>query len=50
MRVVYDERTVAFFDEQGTEILAHPRPPEGTRFVSRSGLKHPAPPKAPTLT
>ena len=50
VRVVYDERTVAFFDEQGTEILAHPRPSEGTRFVPRSGLKHPAPPKAPTLT
>ena len=47
IRVVHDEHTVAFHDEHGTEILTHPRPPKGTRFVPRSGLKHPAPPNCP---
>ncbi|ASN53772.1 hypothetical protein CGQ25_00005 [Sinomonas sp. R1AF57] len=43
VRVLHDHRTIAFYDEEGTEILSHPRPPRGTRFVPRSGLKRPAP-------
>lgn len=50
IRVVHDATTVAFFDEHGTQILTHPRPPRGTTFVPRSGLKHPAPAKASPLT
>lgn len=50
VRVLYDECSIAFYDERGTEILTHPRPPEGTRFVPRSGLKHPAPTQPSTLT
>lgn len=43
IRVLHDERTVAFYDEDGTEILTHPTPPRGTRFVPRSGLRRPVP-------
>ncbi|WP_460985796.1 integrase core domain-containing protein, partial [Sinomonas halotolerans] len=41
VRVHYDTRTISFYDEDGTEILTHPRPPKGTKFVPRSGLKQP---------
>ena len=50
VRVIYDSRTVSFFDDQGTEILAHPRPPEGTRFVPRSGLRRPPAKEASTTS
>ena len=43
VRVLHDERTIAFFDEDGTEILTHPKPPKGTNFVPRSGLRRPKP-------
>lgn len=49
IRVVHDEHTVAFYDEQGTQILTHPTPPRGTRFVPRSGLRHPPATEVSTL-
>ena len=43
VRVLHDKHSVAFFDEDGTEIITHPRPPTGTSFVPRSGLRRPSP-------
>jgi putative transposase len=33
IHVVYDHLTIMFFDAHGTEIITHPRPAKGTRYV-----------------
>lgn len=39
IHVLYDEETIMFFDNRGTEIISHPRPPKGTIYI---GISHPA--------
>jgi putative transposase len=31
--IIYDDATIMFFDARGTEIISHPRPPQGTPYV-----------------
>ena len=33
VHIVYDNTTVMFFDAHGTEIITHPIPVKGTRYV-----------------
>lgn len=33
VHVLYDDADIMFFGAQGTEIITHPRPPRGTRYV-----------------
>jgi len=36
IHVSYDAATIAFYDQSGTEILSHPRPPKGTPYVGNN--------------
>lgn len=33
VHILYDEIDIMFFDARGVEIISHPRPPKGTRYV-----------------
>ena len=33
LHVIYNAETIAFYDEHGTELISHPIPPAGTRYV-----------------
>lgn len=36
LHVTYDATTIEFYDNSGTEVLSHPRPPKGTRYVGNN--------------
>ena len=33
VHILYDDAEILFFDSRGAEIISHPRPPKGTRYV-----------------
>ena len=33
LHIIYDDDGIAFFDDDGTQIANHPRPPKGTRYI-----------------
>lgn len=36
IHIVYDAQRIMFFDGHGTEIISHPRPPRGTKYMGNN--------------
>lgn len=36
VHAIYNTETISFFDDQGTELITHPIPPAGTRYVGNT--------------
>ena len=36
IHVIYNDDSISFFDHKGTEIITHPRPPLGTRYLGNN--------------